>query len=139
MRSELASLHSFHDTHLATLHSTFHTSSTHRQPGRTLDSSKIPNAFLGKIHFGIMVDPVITPSGITYDKTEILDHLKTIGGWDPLSRRELKEVELVPNLALREAIEEFLEQLSFGGWRGLVWLVLGERVWLTTFWFPFFS
>ncbi|KAI9004442.1 U-box domain-containing protein [Hyaloraphidium curvatum] len=113
LRRALNDLHSSLDTHLSSLHNTFHAASQHREPGRTLSSSAIPDAFLGKIHFGVMVDPVVTPSGITYDRSEILDHLRHIGPWDPLSRRALTEKELVPNLALKEAIEHFLEN---NGW-----------------------
>ncbi|KAJ3133041.1 hypothetical protein HK100_004725, partial [Physocladia obscura] len=69
----------------------------------------IPDAFIGKISFEIMTDPVISPlSGITYDRAEIVSHLQKIGKWDPLTRQPLHESELVPNLALKEVIEDFL-------------------------------
>ncbi|KAI9328797.1 E3 ubiquitin-protein ligase CHIP-like protein [Obelidium mucronatum] len=74
----------------------------------------VPDAFLGKISFEIMTDPVVAPSsGITYDRSEIVSHLQKIGKWDPLTRQPLHEAELVPNLALKEVIEEFL---SLNGW-----------------------
>jgi len=68
-----------------------------------------PDYLFGKIHFNIMLDPVITPSGITYDRTEIREHFEKIGYFDPLTRKEITEKDLVPNLALREAIEDFLD------------------------------
>lgn len=68
-----------------------------------------PDYLFGKIHFNIMLDPVITPSGITYDRTELREHFEKIGYFDPLTRREITEKDLVPNLALREAIEDFLD------------------------------
>ncbi|KAJ3116010.1 Cytoplasmic GTPase/eEF2-like protein (ribosomal biogenesis) [Phlyctochytrium bullatum] len=71
---------------------------------------EVPEAFLGKISFEMMVDPVITPAGITYDRTEILSHLRKIGHWDPLARIPLTEKELVSNLALKEVIDAFLEK-----------------------------
>ncbi|KAL2915084.1 hypothetical protein HK105_205408 [Polyrhizophydium stewartii] len=67
----------------------------------------------GMITFEIMTDPVITPSGITYDRTEILKHLRAVGPFDPISREPLDESKLVPNLALKECIDEFL---SKNGW-----------------------
>ncbi|KAJ3140448.1 hypothetical protein HK100_009500 [Physocladia obscura] len=74
----------------------------------------IPDAFIGKISFEIMTDPVISPpSGITYDRAEIVSHLQKIGKWDPLTRQPLHESELVPNLALKEVIEDFLAK---NGW-----------------------
>ncbi|KAJ3223422.1 hypothetical protein HDU81_009205 [Chytriomyces hyalinus] len=74
----------------------------------------VPDAFLGKISFEVMTDPVVSPaSGITYDRSEIVSHLQKIGKWDPLTRQPLHEKELVPNLALKEVIDEFL---SLNGW-----------------------
>ena len=54
----------------------------------------------------IMEDPVITPSGITYDKKSIEQWLqkKPI---DPLSKKPLKKEELIPNRALKESIIEY--------------------------------
>lgn len=57
-----------------------------------------------------MTDPVITPSGITYDRTEIIKHLNTIGKFDPISRAPLTIKDLVPNLAMKEFVEEFLDR-----------------------------
>ncbi|KAI9207255.1 Stub1 protein [Polychytrium aggregatum] len=68
----------------------------------------VPDCFLGKIHFEVMTDPVVTPAGITYDRSEILEHLDRIGGYDPVSHTPLDEADLVPNRALKEAIDEYL-------------------------------
>ena len=35
----------------------------------------VPDYLCGKISFELMRDPVITPSGITYDKKDIEEHL----------------------------------------------------------------
>ena len=40
--------------------------------------------------------------GITYDKADILDHLKRVGHFDPVTRQPLVEKQLIPNLAMRE-------------------------------------
>jgi len=72
-----------------------------------------PDYLFGKIHFNIMLDPVITPSGITYDRTELREHFEKIGYFDPLTRKEITEKDVIPNLALREAIEDFLDH---NGW-----------------------
>ncbi|KAJ3300579.1 hypothetical protein HK104_009914 [Borealophlyctis nickersoniae] len=74
---------------------------------------EVPDYFTGKISFEIMTDPVITPSGITYDRTEILQHLRKIGQFDPLSRKPMTEADLIPNLSLKEAIDDFLDK---NGW-----------------------
>ena len=56
--------------------------STHKPPNPTthqLQKRDVPDALCSKIHFGIMRDPVITPSGITYDRPDILESLKVSG------------------------------------------------------------
>ncbi len=72
-----------------------------------------PDSFIGKINFEIMVDPVITPSGVTFDRIEIMEHLSKIGKFDPFTRQALDVNDLIPNLALKETIDEFLEK---NGW-----------------------
>ncbi|KAI8849436.1 U-box domain-containing protein [Chytridium lagenaria] len=74
---------------------------------------EVPDAFIGKISFELMTDPVIGPSGITYDRSEILTHLRKIGKWDPIARTPMTEKDLIPNLALKEVIDAFLEK---NGW-----------------------
>ncbi|ORX58636.1 U-box-domain-containing protein [Piromyces finnis] len=77
------------------------------------DREEPPDFLYGKIHFNIMNDPVITPSGITYDRSELLEHFDKIGHFDPLTRKEITEKDLIPNRALKEAIEDFL---NYNGW-----------------------
>jgi STIP1 family protein 1 len=36
----------------------------------------LPDYLCGKISFELMKEPVITPSGITYDKKDIVEHLQ---------------------------------------------------------------
>ncbi|CAO3655675.1 unnamed protein product [Mucor hiemalis] len=73
----------------------------------------IPDAYLDKISFNIMHDPVFTPDGITYERQSLLDHFAKNGNFDPITRRSCTEKQLVPNLSLREAIEDFLKE---NGW-----------------------
>ena len=56
-----------------------------------------------------MIEPVVTPDGITYEKSTLLEHLNKVGKFDPVSRRSLEPGQLVPNLALKEAIGAYLE------------------------------
>ncbi|KAI9364058.1 hypothetical protein BD770DRAFT_439738 [Pilaira anomala] len=74
---------------------------------------EIPDAYLDKISFNIMHDPVFTPDGITYERQSLLDHFKRNGNFDPITRRPCTESQLIPNLSLREAIEDFLKA---NGW-----------------------
>ncbi|XP_002169066.2 E3 ubiquitin-protein ligase CHIP isoform X1 [Hydra vulgaris] len=70
----------------------------------------VPDQLCGKISFEIMKDPVITPSGITYDRKDIEEHLQRVGHFDPVTRAPLNVNQLIPNLAMKEVVEEFLEK-----------------------------
>ena len=71
---------------------------------------EIPDYLCGKISFDIMVDPVITPSGITYDRKHLESHLHRVGQFDPITREPLTELQLVPNLALKDVIDNFVKE-----------------------------
>ncbi|CAJ0625685.1 16387_t:CDS:1 [Entrophospora sp. SA101] len=83
------------------------------QSDENLRPRQVPDYFLDKISFNIMHDPVVTSSGITYERAHLKEHFKKIGYFDPLSREHCTEDKLYPNLALKEAIEDFLNK---NGW-----------------------
>jgi len=80
-----------------------------------------------------MKDPVITPSGITYDRKDIEEHLQVkrcptlwkawskilfllfqcffpqrVGHFDPVTRVKLSKDQLIPNFAMKEVVDAFL-------------------------------
>ncbi|KAI7743945.1 hypothetical protein M8C21_008519, partial [Ambrosia artemisiifolia] len=69
----------------------------------------VPDYLCCKITLDIFRDPVITPSGLTYERAVILDHLEKVGEFDPLTRESFHPSQLVPNLAIKEAVEAYLE------------------------------
>ncbi|VDO54653.1 unnamed protein product [Haemonchus placei] len=69
---------------------------------------EIPDFLCGKISCSLLQDPVITPSGITYDRADIKQHLHRVGHFDPVTRAPLTEADLIPNLAMKEVLEHFL-------------------------------
>ena len=71
---------------------------------------EIPDYLCGKISFEIMHDPVITPSGITYDRYDIEQHLQRVGRFDPVTRTELTIDQLIPNLSMKEVVENFVSE-----------------------------
>lgn len=71
---------------------------------------RVPDYLTCRITLEIMLDPVVTPDGITYERSAILQHLKANGDFDPVTRKPLSAGRLVANLALKEAINSFLEQ-----------------------------
>ncbi|OQV23768.1 STIP1-like proteiny and U box-containing protein 1 [Hypsibius exemplaris] len=70
----------------------------------------VPDYLCGKISFELMRDPVITPSGITYDRRDIDEHLRRVGHFDPVTRMELTQDLLIPNLAMKEVVDLFLSK-----------------------------
>lgn len=72
----------------------------------------VPDYLIDGITFEIMHDPVVTPSGVSYERISILKHLKA-SAFDPLTRKPLRPEHLIPNVALQNASAEFLER---NGW-----------------------
>lgn len=70
----------------------------------------VPDYLCGKISFEIMRDPVITPSGITYDRQDIEEHLRRVGHFDPINRQPLRANQLVTNLAMKEVVDAYLSE-----------------------------
>lgn len=71
---------------------------------------EVPDYLCGKISFDLMRDPVITPSGITYDRNDIEEHLQRVGHFDPVTRGELIPSQLISNLAMKEVVEAFISE-----------------------------
>ncbi|KAL8516604.1 hypothetical protein ACS0TY_015027 [Phlomoides rotata] len=71
--------------------------------------TEVPDYLCCNITLDIFRDPVITPSGVTYERATILDHLHKVGQFDPITREPLYQSQLVPNLALKEAVKAFLD------------------------------
>uniref|UniRef100_A0A9J7XCR9 RING-type E3 ubiquitin transferase n=1 Tax=Cyprinus carpio carpio TaxID=630221 RepID=A0A9J7XCR9_CYPCA len=74
---------------------------------------EIPDYLCGKISFELMREPCITPSGITYDRKDIEEHLQRVGHFDPVTRSPLTQDQLIPNLAMKEVIDAFILE---NGW-----------------------
>ncbi|CAN4098603.1 unnamed protein product [Withania somnifera] len=72
--------------------------------------TEVPDYLCCKITLDIFRDPVITPSGFTYERAVILDHLQKVGKFDPITRAPLFAFQLVPNLAIKEAVRAFLDR-----------------------------
>ncbi|MCJ1291949.1 hypothetical protein MMC34_003499 [Xylographa carneopallida] len=73
---------------------------------------EVPDYLIDNISFAIMHDPVVTKTGNSYDRSTLLEHLKR-SNTDPLTREPLTREDLRPNLALKQACAEFLEE---NGW-----------------------
>ncbi|KAF8357096.1 hypothetical protein PRIPAC_92091 [Pristionchus pacificus] len=76
----------------------------------TIAGEEIPDYLCRTISFKLLEDPVITPSGITYDRADMREHLQRVSHFDSVTRAPLKEDQLIPNLAMREVVDNFLSE-----------------------------
>ena len=70
-------------------------------------SCEPPDAFCCKLTFEVFRDPVIAPSGHSYERLAILQHLK-ISQFDPITREPLRPEQLISNVNLRNASHAWL-------------------------------
>uniref|UniRef100_A0A8C0FMS7 RING-type E3 ubiquitin transferase n=1 Tax=Bubo bubo TaxID=30461 RepID=A0A8C0FMS7_BUBBB len=73
-RVQLASIEAKHDKYLADMDELF------SQVDEKRKKRDIPDYLCGKISFELMREPCITPSGITYDRKDIEEHLQVLPG-----------------------------------------------------------
>lgn len=59
------------------------------------------------ISWCLFEDPVITPHGISFSRQFIQDHLRLNGDLCPMTRKPLTIDQLIPNYALRDAVEYY--------------------------------
>lgn len=69
---------------------------------------EIPDWAIDTITFELMHDPVVTKQGHSFERATIIEHLKR-SQTDPLTREKLTVGDLRPNIALKQALEEFWE------------------------------
>ncbi|KAJ8618753.1 hypothetical protein MRB53_014939 [Persea americana] len=72
--------------------------------------TEVPDYLCCKLTLDVFRDPVITPSGITYERAEIIHHLEKVGKFDPVTRDPLDQRQLMPNLAIKEAVQAYLDK-----------------------------
>ncbi|XP_030532787.2 E3 ubiquitin-protein ligase CHIP isoform X1 [Rhodamnia argentea] len=72
--------------------------------------AEVPDYLCCKITLDIYRDPVITPSGITYERAVLLEHLNKVGKFDPITHERLDPSQLVPNLAIKAAVQAYLDE-----------------------------
>ncbi|KAM4598194.1 E3 ubiquitin-protein ligase CHIP-like isoform 1-T2 [Polymixia lowei] len=103
----LTKIQSKHDKYLSDMEELF------SQVDEKRKKREIPDYLCGKISFELMREPCITPSGITYDRKDIEEHLQRVGHFDPVTRTPLTQDQLIPNLAMKEVIDAFIME---NGW-----------------------
>mmetsp|Transcript_53112 Transcript_53112/g.125472 ORF Transcript_53112/g.125472 Transcript_53112/m.125472 type:complete len:265 (-) Transcript_53112:546-1340(-) len=70
----------------------------------------VPECLCCQITFEIMREPMLTPSGQTFEREAIEQHLKQNGKWDPVTRQPLQVSDLRENKAVKLLIADFLKK-----------------------------
>lgn len=75
-----------------------------------LDARRDPPAeFCCPLTLEVFRDPVLGPCGHSYERSALLEHLAKVGHFDPITRKPLKEAQLVKNVGLRVAAHAWLD------------------------------
>uniref|UniRef100_A0A7S1T250 RING-type E3 ubiquitin transferase n=1 Tax=Tetraselmis chuii TaxID=63592 RepID=A0A7S1T250_9CHLO len=80
-----------------------------RSVSREDEAGEIPAAYVCRLTMDIFRDPVMTPSGLSYERSALLEHLHKVGKFDPVTRSTMGSSQLVTNLGLRSAAHQYLD------------------------------
>jgi STIP1 family protein 1 len=69
-----------------------------------------PDCFCCVLTFEVFRDPVVAPSGNSYERSALEEHLKKVGPFDPVTRAPTTLDDLRPNVALRNAAHAWLNE-----------------------------
>jgi len=75
------------------------------------NSNQNPDEFKCPITLEIMTDPVILSDGQTFERASILESFRFMGNKSPITRKTVSQ-ELIPNIALRKRIEDWIQGYS---------------------------
>ena len=75
------------------------------------EAESVPEALTCPITHAVMANPVVAPSGVTYEKFAIERWILERGA-EPTTGRPLRASELYPNLAIRTTIEAFAANMT---------------------------
>jgi len=78
--------------------------------GKNENKYEIPDELCCKITMELMEEPVVAQSGMTYEKSALMDHLKRNRKTDPITRKPIDDEYIFENIALKQKIEEFVEK-----------------------------
>jgi len=74
------------------------------------DTTEVPQHLCCQISWSPLVDPVITPAGITYERQVLMDHLSRGSNFEPVTREPLNAAQCYPNKMLVDAVDAFVEE-----------------------------
>jgi len=71
---------------------------------------EVPEYMNCKLSGQLMDDPVTIQSGLTYERSALLEHLRKTGHFDPITREPISADHVYPNLNIKQSIEAFLKE-----------------------------
>jgi STIP1 homology and U-box containing protein 1 len=75
-----------------------------------LEIPEVPEHLKCPLSWEPLLDPVVAPSGLTYEKAVILDHLRRGNKFEPVTREPLTADQLYPNKGVRDAVDIYAEE-----------------------------
>lgn len=93
-----------HESELEALESLFQRASRMDRP------EEIPSCFTCPLTMDVFRDPVISPSGSSYEHSVLKAHLEKAGSFDPITRQPIEKSKLIRNLNLRIAAHLYLQE-----------------------------
>lgn len=93
-----------HESELEALESLFQRASRVDRP------EEIPGCFTCPLTMDVFRDPVISPSGSSYEHSVLKAHLEKAGSFDPITRQPIEKSNLIRNLNLRSAAHLYLQE-----------------------------
>ena len=67
----------------------------------------IPQEFICPLTGKVMIDPVVIEGGKTFEKAAIQNHFGKVGAVDPTTKKVVRSVRTVSNLALQSLIRRY--------------------------------
>jgi hypothetical protein len=81
------------------------------------DIGAVPSAFVCPLSLALMLQPVVGPSGVSYDRPAIESYVRA-HGHEPGGRAPMAPDELYPNVNLRDQVHAWLQAAAGGGGGG---------------------
>lgn len=83
-------------------------------------SCGLPDAFMDPITHELMIDPVCTADGHTYDRVSIEEWFAMGKRTSPITNLRLETTKITPNITMKKAIDDLIEDGRRRGSQGPV-------------------
>lgn len=81
-----------------------------RRAGEQDQPKEVPSCLTCVLTMEVFRDPVVCPSGFSYERSDLMEHLERVGAFDPITREPIEKSQLVKNLNLRSNAHLYLNE-----------------------------